>query len=119
MVYGGHSPWAGEHSSNVGSDLVIAFSKAPYFGNVPTLGLYPTLKSGMDLSPTCMEKNIATIARKPCQWPKEKQRTPPPPNNHHQIKLVASCAIQDYVASKSKKISLSLSLSTKTWIVFL
>jgi len=80
MVYGGHSPWAGEHSSNVGSDLVIAFSKAPYFGNVPTLGLYPTLKSGMDLSPTCMEKNIATIARKPCQWPKEKQRTPPPPH---------------------------------------
>jgi hypothetical protein len=62
MVYGGHSPWAGGHSSNVGSDLVIAFSKAPYFGNVPTLGLYPTLKSGMDLLPTCMEKNIATIA---------------------------------------------------------
>jgi hypothetical protein len=61
MVYGGHSPWAGGHSSNVGPDLVIALSKAPYFGNVPTLGLCPTLKSGMDLLPTCMEKNIAII----------------------------------------------------------
>jgi len=63
---------------------------------------------------TCMEKKIATIAHtiahKPCQWPKEKQRSLAS-HNHHQIKLVASCAIQAYVASKSKKIFLSLSLS--------
>jgi hypothetical protein len=48
---------------------------------------------------------------------KGKTKIPPPPKNHHQIKLVASCAIQAYVTSKSKKVFLSL--STKTWIVFL
>jgi hypothetical protein len=33
----------GGHSQNVGPDLAIASSYAPYFENALTLGLYPTL----------------------------------------------------------------------------